>query len=289
MSLVDDSSSGLSSAAELGLALRQHREQKQISLDVAASELRLSPRQVANLEAGQFTDFRSAVFVKGYLRTCAKMYGLDGDTLVRAYERVAPQTETTLRSPATKISRVVISAPNHAKKYWAVAALLLIAIAVVAYWQWTVRQDVVSVMPAVETAPELVAPPEVGVVNPSVNDVAQLVVPATTGDMQPNAAATEIKSEDTKIDPQDAVLHMEFSDDCWVQIKNADGKVLREKNQRKGDVLDMNVSPPLHVWLGRAGAANVSYNGISVVVPIKTGYQSAQFVLGDDTQSDRVE
>jgi len=289
MSPVDDSSSDLSSAAELGLALRQHREKKQISLDVAANELRLSPRQVANLEAGQFADFRSAVFVKGYLRTCAKMYGLDGDTLVRAYERVAPQTETALRSPATKASRVVISAPNHAKKYWAGAALLLIAIAVVSYWQWTVRQDVVSAIPAGETAPELVAPLEADVVNPSVNDVAQLVVPATTGDVQPNTAAAEIKAEDTKTDSQDAVLHMEFSDDCWVQIKNADGKVLHEKNQRKGDVLDLTAPPPLRVWLGRAGAANVSYNGVSVSVPIKTGYQSAQFVLGDDTQSDRVE
>jgi cytoskeleton protein RodZ len=283
MSLADDSPLTFSSATEIGFALQQHREKKQISLDVAAGELRLSPRQVANLEAGQFADFRSAVFVKGYLRTCAKMYGLDGDVLVRAYERVAPQIEAPPNSPVTKARRVVISAPSQTKKYWVVAAaLLLIAAAGAAYWQWMLRENVMVATPASETVPGQVDLPDIGVVGSVVGGVEPPAIPVTA--VAP--AALPVPAVEVS---QDAVLHMEFSDDCWVQIKDESGKILHEKNQRKGDVLDMTVSPPLRVWLGRAGAANVSYNGVLVAVPVKVGYQSAQFVLGDDTQSDRVE
>lgn len=283
MSLADDSPLTFSSATEIGFALQQHREKKQISLDVAAGELRLSPRQVANLEAGQFTDFRSAVFVKGYLRTCAKMYGLDGDALVRAYERVAPQIEAAPNSSVTKARRVVISAPSQTKKYWVVAAaLLLIAVAGAAYWQWVLRENVMVATPASETVSGQVDLPDIGVVGSVVGGVEPPAMPVTA--VAP--AALPVPAVEVS---QDAVLHMEFSDDCWVQIKDESGKILHEKNQRKGDVLDMTVSPPLRVWLGRAGAANVSYNGVLVAVPVKVGYQSAQFVLGDDTQSDRVE
>jgi hypothetical protein len=41
--------------------------------------------------------------------------------------------------------------------------------------------------------------------------------------------------------------------------------------------------------LGRAAAANVSYNGTLVDIPTRPGFQSAKFVLGDDTQFNRVE
>jgi len=88
MNTADNASMTMSCAADIGLALQQHREKKHISLEDAARELRLSVRQVAALENGQFSGFRSAVFVKGYFRACAKLYGMDGDALIRVYERV---------------------------------------------------------------------------------------------------------------------------------------------------------------------------------------------------------
>lgn len=73
---------------------------------------------------------------------------------------------------------------------------------------------------------------------------------------------------------------------CKLKMKR---KSLARKNYHKGEVLDVTAPPPLHVWLGRAAAANISYNGALVSVPVKPGYQTVQFVLGDDTQSSRVE
>ena len=300
MSAADDASMVLSCATDIGLALQQHREKKHISLEDAARELRLSVRQVAALESGQFAGFRSAVFVKGYFRTCAKLYGMDGDALIRAYERVEPQVETVLRLPMATASREVISAPNRSKKYLAAVLVSLVLVAVVSYWQWTLR--------AVEqpTASTLDMPADQSVASDGVMDAVldnAAAQSSPSGDnalpelvasvVLNNSAASDTAITDSttgaKIESPDSVLHMEFSDDCWVQIKSEEGKILHEKNYGKGEVLDMTASPPLHVWLGRAAATNISYNGVLVSVPIKPGYQTAQFVLGDDTQSSRVE
>jgi cytoskeleton protein RodZ len=89
--------------------------------------------------------------------------------------------------------------------------------------------------------------------------------------------------------PVDAVLHVEFIDDCWVQLKADNGKVIHEKVHKKGEIFDMPVKTPLHVWFGRASAVNVSYNGAVVPVPVRPGFQSAQFVLGDEPASGEIE
>ncbi len=84
-------------------------------------------------------------------------------------------------------------------------------------------------------------------------------------------------------------LHIEFNDECWVQIKSKDGKILHEKNHVNGDVLDMQVEAPVYLWLGRARGVNLSYNGAVVAVPVKPGAQSAQFVIGDEPSSSEIE
>jgi cytoskeleton protein RodZ len=317
MSAADESTT-LPNTAEIGNTLRQQREKKQFTLEDVARELHLPARQVAALESGRFSEFRSAVFVKGYLRACAKLYGMDGDTLVRAYEQAEPQAEVVLRSPLAQAQRIVISSPRRTQKYWLVLALLLlIAAAAVWYGRWAVQKveqstaltrdvpaeqavasdDVVdavldnasaqSAVAASNTAPELVAnlPPAL---QPSTSEATPNNAATSSNDVALNSSATT-QTADNNADAQDATLHMEFSDDCWVQIKDDAGKILHEKNYRKGEVLDLTAPPPLHVWLGRVAAANVSYNGALVSVPAKSGYQTAQFVLGDDTQSSRVE
>ena len=65
--------------------------------------------------------------------------------------------------------------------------------------------------------------------------------------------------------------------------------MIHEKVHKKGEIFDMPVKTPLHVWFGRASAVNVSYNGAVVPVPVRPGFQSAQFVLGDEPASGEIE
>ncbi len=304
MNVVDSSSMVLSSAADIGAALRQCREKQQISLGRVSQELRLSLRQVMALESGQFSDFHSAVFVKGHLRACSKLYGMDGNQLVAAYERVMPSEDALTPVVSLHAERMVISTPNQARKYWLGAALVfLVALMLALYWRWAAQKVDHSLPSQASDVPANQAVAADDVVDAVLDNASvqssitmdgamatptALAVPLALQSPVVEKAPTNAAEED-KVDAADSELHMEFSDDCWVQIKNSEGKILHAKNYRKGEVLDLTASPPLHIWLGRVEAANVSYNGAIVSVPVKPGYKTAQFVLGDDTQSNRVE
>lgn len=89
------------------------------------------------------------------------------------------------------------------------------------------------------------------------------------------------------MEEQERLLHLEFSDECWVQIKGKNGKVLHEKLHRAGDVVDLDIVPPVQLWFGRAGAVNVTYNGTAVALPVQPGAASVKFTF-TDTQGQSV-
>ena len=70
-----------------GESLVRAREQLGLSAEQVATELRLSPQQVQAIEQSDFSKLPSAVFTRGYIRTYARLVNLDGDELVRQYDR----------------------------------------------------------------------------------------------------------------------------------------------------------------------------------------------------------
>ena len=249
MNAVNGEAAALSSAIDIGLVLKQRREEKNFLLEGVASELRLTPHQLLALESGRFSEFRSAVFVKGHLRNCAKLYGIDGDVLVRAYERIAPKVDKEVSTPA-RAKIVVISTPNPYRKYSPVIALLLVLLVAGGYWQWISRSSQMP-QPIIEVAEsEAVPASEEAQLNniDAAEDILSSSTTTTLIDQSPlqitplaaaplNEAAVSAVENSNAVNDQktvendqlDSALHIEFSDDCWVQIKSHNGKIVHEK------------------------------------------------------------
>ncbi|MCC7517429.1 MAG: DUF4115 domain-containing protein [Pseudomonadales bacterium] len=284
---------------EIGHLLLRYREKRGLTLEQVASELRLTVWQLAALEAGQFAKLRSGVFIKGYLRACARLYGVDGEALVQAYERIEPAEVVVIDSPSsmTVMAEKSVLTAKQKQVMLLVCALLLLVV----FSLWLANgtdvddapivasntdsqikvADSLPVIPAAvgpmdTVSQSSVVPPE-NVATKSVTTENTVVTATTSPAVLPASDAPEQAAS------QEPVLHLEFSDDCWIRIRNSEGKVLHEKTYHKGDVLDFPVSPPVHIWFGRVAAVNATYNGVSVNVPVKPGFQSVQFVLGDDT------
>lgn len=280
-------------AAELvgiGQLLRQARMQKGLGVEDCARELHLQVRQVQALEQGDFSGFNGPAFVKGYLRACARLYALDGDALVGQYEAAVPsQKPFAPLSPVLATRIVRPSRQSLLNRSLLVVVLLLAAAAGGAglwwsgIWQPPLPLENPASMdnsPALLPDDQLVATPAVTEPQPSLAPV-QAAVPVANPGGQPEsepAAGSDVP-----------LLHVEFMDDCWLQVKDDQGKVLHEKTHRKGDVLDLPAPTPLHLWFGKATAVNVSYNGAVVTVPVKPGFQSARFVIGDDPATGGIE
>jgi cytoskeleton protein RodZ len=67
---------------ECGRQLRRMREQLGLSIDDVAMELRLSGFQIQALEDDNWDQLPGTTYARGYLRSYARLLGLDGDQLL---------------------------------------------------------------------------------------------------------------------------------------------------------------------------------------------------------------
>jgi cytoskeletal protein RodZ len=110
----------------LGAVLRNEREKKGLTLDQVGSITKLRVKVVEALENEAWGDLPPAVFVRGFIRTYAKVLDLDGTELLHLHERrVAPL-------PAVTGKPVEVQHRSH-KGRFLLALILVLGLGFVAY------------------------------------------------------------------------------------------------------------------------------------------------------------
>ena len=85
----------LAPSTGLGAVLRNEREKKGLTLDQVASITKLRVKIVEAIENETWGDLPPPVFVRGFIRSYAKVLDLDGTELLHLHERVAPLPTVT--------------------------------------------------------------------------------------------------------------------------------------------------------------------------------------------------
>ncbi|MBQ2873601.1 MAG: helix-turn-helix domain-containing protein [Bacilli bacterium] len=67
---------------DIGLKLKEKREENGVSIEEVAEDLKMRPSQIVSLEEGKKDDFKDVVFLKYFIRDYAKYLGLDSEELV---------------------------------------------------------------------------------------------------------------------------------------------------------------------------------------------------------------
>ena len=67
---------------DIGLKLKEKREENGVSVDEVAEDLKMRPSQIISLEEGRKEDFKDVLFLKYFIRDYAKYLGLDGEEMV---------------------------------------------------------------------------------------------------------------------------------------------------------------------------------------------------------------
>lgn len=67
---------------DIGLKLKEKREENGVSVEEAAEDLKMRPSQIISLEEGKKEDFKDVLFLKYFIRDYAKYLGLNGEELV---------------------------------------------------------------------------------------------------------------------------------------------------------------------------------------------------------------
>ena len=293
-----------------GRRLREARTAARLSQDDVAVRLRLDRRVVDALERDDHRSLPEPTFVRGYLRSYARLLGLPAGPIVEAYDREG-HTPPGLVADLSRRQEVRSSdAPVRLMTCVVVAALVTLG---VLWWRYERTPEPVPLDQAGTTPPTALAAPAVtgpAAAPPS----APAASPAVTGTPPPPAAAVPAVAAGTAPTPPAGTgaaapatppgasaasaaaeplptapavpeggpnrLVLRFKHDSWVEVYERGGKRLYFNQAKGGQVLSLSGTPPFRVILGYARDAQVEYNGALFDHAPFTSRDIARFTVG---------
>ena len=133
---------------EIGLKLKLKREENGVSLEEAASDLKIRVSQLQSIEEGKKDDFKDVFSLKYFIRDYAKYLGLNGEEILDEFnEYLFEQTskisiediqrakkEKEEREKNLKILSPYTKTGNHKRKiYIVIVIVVLITISIIGY------------------------------------------------------------------------------------------------------------------------------------------------------------
>lgn len=263
-------------ATSLGKMLCEARERLGMTVEDVASQIKFAPRQIEALEAEDFQRLPEAAFLRGFVRSYAKILHLDPQTLLAALpQKKAVQGDLipdSVGEPFPNVHSVL-----RQNFIWLSAALLLIMIvAGFAFWHFTTPpeqpqaaqvESPISLPAEIQiTAPTQPIPevPVIEPVEPKMQALAQSSVQAANTVAPRLAQRDRAITSDTQSDvsPPIIPLRLEFSEDSWAEIKDRDGKIISSRVHPAGSELRikrLNGQAPFSVLIGHASSVRLYY------------------------------
>ena len=248
--------------AGAGAVLRQAREAAGMSIEQVASQLRMTVRGVANLEADDWDSLGAPVFVRGQLRSYARLLGVDIEPYIQ-------QTPVASVAPSTLVSHTHTPGYQRFAEQLGRRAIYVAITAAIAIPVWLgTRSHLGGSQPDVQSldaplAVEEAAPPAQAAPRrtPLVASIASL----------PKA-------------PQSApALSITFAGDSWVEIMAADNRTVLERGLlTAGQQRTYKLGEVGRIKLGNTNAVEVKRAGVVVDLQPFSRANVARFTLSSD-------
>lgn len=298
----------------VGENLREARLAAGWTVGEIASRLNLTESAVESIEANQFDRLPGTTFARGYIRSYAKVLGLDADQLAKNFDQQiggglsASAVQTIDRiGEARRVSRGMVQ--------FSLLVILFIVLAA-GYYAWQAFNAAETETDSQATAFDRVEVERAdGTVHVQTLDEPedQAVALALDGNAESDIEAAELlqdlsavaegeeieQSEEPAVNPEDsaepieeaqsdivlapgmAAIDLSFTNDCWIRIVDADGKEISSGLQRAGANLALTGKAPLDVRLGYAEGVSILYNGQPVNFDSAIRGATARFKLGE--------
>lgn len=269
------------------------REKHNLSLQQVSAELNLPIKVLNAIESGTPQSFHNQVFLRGYIRTYAKHLKLDPNYYANLYANLpgVDLKPTAIRSTTSVQERDPSRSPFMKLFSW---LFVLAIIAVIIWWsreQYGLTPSPVSTPEVSEPSPDIFDPPVSAVaVLPNVDAVSDQVEvlsaeeealerlldgPAVVIDEVAVAVSDEAMSSSST-----QGLYIRFSDDCWVQVRDASDSLIYSGVAQGGTDLRLEGDEPLSLVIGRRDAVEeLFFNGELISLSSFTSGNVARFSL----------
>lgn len=279
-----------------GRTLREARERLGLSVADVAGQIKFAPRQIEALEADDFQRLPEMTFVRGFVRSYAKILQLDAQPLLALLPEAKAVPEQNMPA-SVEVPFPTAQSARQQNLIWLGAALLIaLFVAGFALWHFNTPQPV-AVEPVAKVSPvetplplpdhvEIIAaspdPDAAAAASPAKSAVAetqplpkpvkplvqpvQSPVPAAKPlvqppQPQPASAKPAVEAVTTS---SDTALRLVFDDESWTEIKDKSGKTLSSQVNTRGSELRLDGRAPFSLVIGHAEKVRVYYRGKQV-------------------------
>jgi len=300
---------------QAGDMLRAKREQLGISQEEIADRLRLRLTIIKSIDENSYDFDQVATFTRGYLRSYAKAVSLDENEVLASFngfnKTQYPDHEMQSFSRQTKREK-------HDRRIMKLTWIIFVVIiGISSIWWYQNQQDTLTDISVSDTdvaAPEVgntetnanepaspdrtqfekiqdedVSSPKNSPKNNALpsekNDAmdsrdltdVQVIKPEGNADVEQEIVITDVGSE--PVEKSSNELSLTFTADCWVQVKDANGKTLVTGVEKAGDSLHFATKAPYSIILGAPEGVSMTFANESVDL---SGYNTgkvARFTL----------
>jgi cytoskeleton protein RodZ len=297
-------------------ALASARQAAGLTLEEAARQLKFAPRQLEALEAGELRRLPGGTFVRGMVRSYARLLRIDAEPLLA---QIAAQVPPPDAERLAQRYRQPVPFTNGARRsnlaYVALSLVLLVAVAAVAL-QWRQERAGTRTLafvspgqmsaeparverPAAPPAPAEAPPPSKPAASKTIASAPPAAKPAVAAapaskavaSASPAAKASAVAASAvtppkpaaaTPSEPSTAGtgrLALQFEGDSWVEIRSGSGKLLVASLHTAGTERFVSGLPPFEVVIGNAQQVRLTYNDKPVDLTPYVKVEVARFTL----------
>lgn len=290
-----------------GARLRERREMRKLSLESVALQLHTSVQMVRALEENDLANLPPPVYVRGFLRSYARLVGLPESEVIG----IGPVPPATARSLAGSATEPPLDFDDRRWPGLALTGMLALgavaATALIAWQLWNGRlaaerrAAVESPAPApvpaqpevpatapppaeipaapapVAAAPEFSSPEPAPPVAPAIQSPPS---PASVSEPAPPPAAVQAAPAGAASVSANTLV-LRFSGESWATVVDAAGKRLLYEAGLPGTSKTVSGQPPFKVTLGRPGHVSLEFNGQPFPHPYTDKSGPTRLKIGD--------
>lgn len=263
------------SPESLGRRLREARERLNLSVADVAGQIKFAPRQIEALEADDLKHLQGAAFLRGFVRSYAKILSVDMQSL----RKLLPETRVDpvrLVPPSVEEPFPTFWSARRRQLSWMGGALLLALILLgfaakffAAPPEGMIEAQIKTPVVLPEKVPAQIesiphsAVQDTSVIGPEVEPAAPIAINISPPDApvaKPSAQLPKSMVEPGLISPG-TKLRMMFDEESWVEIQDKDERRLTSQINPPGSRLDFEGKLPLSLVIGHAESVRLYRDG----------------------------
>ena len=251
--------------------LKSQREKKELTVEEVCTELRLDKEIILDIEAGNFNNFKSYLFLKGYIKNYANFLRVDvnlPELVVKKNKKISfkKKSDGYLRENK-KVSIFIIT-------------FLIFIVIFYIFHNKNKNPDIDNKNINVEKIENniLVRPADTNndIVNEESKNTQEIYIDDNkifleksldSNDNPSSLSNNDINSQNTGIDPissanstYDVFLEITYKGDSWTEIINSKGDIIFFDLVERGKTIKFNILAPFEILLGDVTVVDVKYN-----------------------------